>query len=504
MRVRAILTGIIITLLLTGCSKDKKFDFNGQWTWQDLKAFTDNEDTHRLIDNIKKLVPLDDTRYLFREISRFETPEDVYNLTAIEKRQNQLGGGFFGVIPNHFDQKSRIPLPTDFDKTIRLGLYLSKVRTNNIRDLITANIGYHINFKNEEINDTSTPGPENIHLTVDFSLLEDILDYYNNFENEQLQTLAENNIFDNMIAARRENKIIPSPYPQRTDYLYFLGAAAMNNPERKIWNWLNPANNFGFSEFYTNRHLYSEFIDYIKKNSRNFTNPIAARLSDYLPADVTFTGELQFAVNFGQNIWSAPNSVGFNIAQIKDNYPVYFKGARKEIFKQLHSELCIKSPDKKNNFQYEDIKYWNFETEEDRKFYRILAFTYMEGVSTYISGSPKGFNFFMQAKQSVSYLEQVYNIIYKTKKEGLLTQMEVFGMEPYGPLTGLGYLMARTIETYFGKEELIRCIQNGPVYFFDKFYEHRKTIENPTFVHITDTVAKKITDLYDLQKQYYQ
>lgn len=504
MRIKAILTLSLISLLLFSCSTEKKFDFNQQWTWQDLRDFTENEDTHRMINNIKKLVPLEDARYLFREIAKFEQPKDVYKLTRIERKQHESGGGFFGVLPNHFDQQNLIPLPIDFNKTIRLGLYLSKVRKNNVRDLLTANIGYNLTFDNKELNKSEVPGPDNISLRLNFSQLDNILTYYDNMESSKLKELATEDIFTSMIDARRENKTIDAPYPVRTDYIYFIGAAAMDSPERKIWNWINPANNFGFSEFYTNRQLYADFIDYLRENNRDFITPITHRLSQYLPQEVRYDGELQFSVNFGQNLWPTPTGVGFNIVQLKDNYSNYFIGARKEIFKQLHTQLCIKPADKKQNFQYDDISYWNFEREEDRKFYSILAFTYMEGLATYISGRPKGFDFFLQVKESVSYLEQIHNVIYNTKKERLLTQLENFGTEPYGPLTGLGYLMARTIETYFGKDEIIRCIENGPVYFFNKFYDHRKTIKNRSFVHITEEVADRIEGLYKRQKKHYR
>ncbi len=496
---------LLLLFLIVGCSKRLTFDFNKKWEWSDLKSVTTNKQTLGYIDNLSRQVSVNDARFLFIEITNLKNPNDIYELMDIEADQYNRGGGFYNILPRHFNDKSLIPKPVDFQGQIKLALYLAKVRNIIIQDMKKSGIYYNYRLKNKEINEY-TAKKSNITLTLHTDYVNSILKYYNGDNNSLLENLSTHEVNMIMLSERQKLDYLTAPYPTATDMAEFIRNSSKEKPLYKIWNWVNPANNFGYSELYTNRKIYQSLIDYLEKKERDFTGSIVAPLSRYFPQDKSYQFDLHYAVNFGVNHWSKNNHLGMNIVQMKDDFRRQKIFSRQEIFKQMHKTTCITSPElnDQREITYNDLKKWNFASEKDRKFYRYLFEAYQLGLSSFICGTPKHFQFFTQVKAGMGIINQAYSAIYQTENDQIYDQLVAFGTEKYGPLTGLGYLMSRAIKTQYGEAELTRCLVNGPVYFFNKFYQYRRTKPGRTFVHIKDETGQKIEELYQKQLKYFQ
>jgi hypothetical protein len=77
-------------------------------------------------------------------IKQLDTLESIKKLFRIQQKQAELGGGFYGVIPDPIENPEQIPIPDTPDKFLDLLSYLSQIRDEQRK--IVAGTGFPVDF----------------------------------------------------------------------------------------------------------------------------------------------------------------------------------------------------------------------------------------------------------------------------------------------------------------------------------------------------------------------
>jgi len=335
----------------------------------------------------------------------------------------------------------------------------------------------------------------NLDLEINTKTIQNILDLYNKskLSKKVIMEITNGKDIDNMLACRSKDSKFTEPIITSESYANFLETSTKSEPIYQLWNWMNPANNFGFAELNTNHENYQKLIDNIENNKQLFEDRILAKLDNFIPKDFHHIQKVDLAVNFGQKTWSSKEGIGANIVHIKDDFKSYTTSLRREVFLQILKKLG------KETKTIEP----NFENEKDNEYYKTLSFIYTEGLSNYIGGVPPHYDFSSKAKESNGALEQIQQYTYSDKKPQYLKSVKMFTMGENGLFSGLGFLMARTIDKQIGRDELIKCLQNGPVYFFKTYLNLQESRKTKKYFNFEQSIFDKIDEFYNLQAKNY-
>lgn len=492
MKLTVLLLGM---LLIINCNRQKKFNFNRDWTWEELSQFTEDQDTQKYITDLQKKLQSEEAYFLFQKLDKIKNPKDIHLLADLEKIQREKGGHFFSIIPDFFKQAEIIPPPENFDYLVADAFYLGGIHAVINRYLATGGIDYNVNFKSQTLKPVNR-NKANLDLHINTETIKKLLQLYKSkkIKPSEITEITESQTFKTMLDCRRaEQTKYPQALPNSEDLAYFIKLSTETGPIHSLWNWINPANNFGFAELSNNHERYSTLITYIEDNEQLFEDYILARLENYLPDNFQFNTNLDFAVNFGQMVWSTDDAVGVNIVHIKDDFHTYATAIRKEIFQKTHRQLCQKNGTLKPNFS----------NEKDQEYYEVLSFIYFTGCANFISGSPVNFDYITLAKDSYGFLEQIHRNLFVQPNDEFVKANKMMTLGENGMFTGLGYLMARTIERKTGKEMLALCVQNGPVHFFKTYLDLQAAGKTEKYFRFDATIDAKINEYYQKQVQNY-
>jgi len=494
MKIWKIFVSLLIFLLLLGCNGKKEFNFKKDWTWEELSQFTEDNDTKEYISYLEKKISLEDAYFVFRELDKIKNPENIYLFSKFEKFQKENGGQFFSIIPDFFKKKDIIPPADTFDHIIANALYYTRIKEIADKNLYLSGFMYNLKFRNNELKPVDRQGSK-LDLELNTDMISDILNIYESkkVHKKEITKIANNKIFEDMLRVRSTISKFTDPVPTQQTIAYFIQKSAETDPLNKLWNWMNPANNFGFSELSINRENYKKLISTINDNNQIFKDRVLAKLAHYIPLDFHYKQDINFAVNFGQKIWSSKDGIGVNIVHIKDDFISLTGSIRKEVYLQILEKL-----NQENNTLEPD-----FGNEKDKDYYDILKFIFYEGTANYIGFAPPQFDYVNNAKESNSALEQIQKYMYNGKKPELLKSLKTYSMGENGYFTGLGFLMARTIEKKMGKETLKKCIQNGPIYFFKTYTDLQIEKKTKRYFNYDQVVIDKINEFYNLQSKHY-
>ena len=495
---------LLIILLLNNCSRKQNFDFSQNWPWKQLQNETENEEVLNFIKYLQKQLKIQEAHYIFNEVNNLKRPEELVKLYELEKNQKSTGGSFHGIIRDFFTVPTQIPTPDSFDSKIATVFYLTKIRSMVNRSLLTSGMMYSLKFKNKEMLPLKRE-KSGLDLTINTSYIEKTLElfYQENIKDIAVEKNLQDSVVAHMLKSINSMAIYRNGQVTTMNIGGFIKIALSDKPINRIWNWINPCNNFGYSELYRNKDEYLKLINYLKNNKQLFEDKILEKLDMYISKDLEYEQTIEFGVNFGLDTWADTNYIGVNIINFKDNFKLYIYALRKEIFNQLHQKIVVKSPDLiiKETFSKEDTEYWNFNNPKDRKLYKVLSYIYQEGTSLYIGGVSRNYDYFSYAKESKEFINQIFSLIYSGRNQDALQSTIKYVSTPMGKFTGLGYMMARQIDKTFGNEELARCITKGPLYFFKKYIEFQNIKKSKRYSYLEKDIQNRIIELYEMQIQ---
>jgi len=494
----------LVLLVLFACDRGSDFNYQKNWDWPELEKKAPDSTAQSYVQSLKKILSLDEARFVLKQLDRLNKPEDIRRLAEIEKGQKKRGGSFYSFIPDRFGNAQKIPLPTEeLADRLKCARYLARIRAANYQIIEKPNMQYPLEFAQKKF-PRKDPPPfprEYMSLEIRTDAVADVLDYYQSADPEmaQAEALAAHPVFQNMLEHRRQLGYIPPPLPDQTDLAYFIYHSASRDPLPMIWKWLNPWNYFGFADLYNQQNKFRDLLNTLEQNKSNLEAIILGKIIPFLPdKKIEFQDQLGLGVNFGVRTWATSQGLGSNLVQIKDDYQTLIETMTHETFHRFQLQLGPIPPSRRDKTprEYEDLIHWDFAQETDQKFYETLAYIMLEGSASYVSTNYPTPALIEGVKFSRDLLDQTYVAIYETHRDDLLEQMLNMGLEADGPYYRLGFMMSRKITNFYGKQKLGELIAAGPVAFFQAYiYAHEETTGGRGFPIITERVKQKITEL---------
>ncbi len=469
------------------------FDSYKNWEWNELIKRADKGKTIKDIEQIKKLLSINEARFIFSELSKLHRPEDIKGLSEIEKNQFNRGGGFYGIIPAYFSNPDTIPLPSDFDSIVKAALYFAKIRDKNFSIISDSNFDYPLKFSNSTFPELAeNKFFPNMRLELDFSVIRDLLNYFNkkNITFKEALDIASTKVFSEMLKHRKELGYVPEPLPDSTDLAKFIFDAASKSPLDMIWKWLNPWNDLCLADLYLLQDEYQKLLNTLTSHMQDISDHVLSRISLFFPYNIDYRGRLSFAVNWGIRSWATENSLGTNIVQFKDNYNKMFRTITHETFHRVQLKVCPVDSSKGGKRTFEDLTYHNSMTKEDRVFYEALSYIMLEGTATFVGGVDEKWRGKERMLEGKRLLEQFTHEVYAEHNFESSAKLLNRGLKSNGPFYALGYFMSKMIVREKGEKEIGLLLKRGCVSFFRKYIEvldkgnySKDLYFNPDFVY---------------------
>ena len=494
------LTVILSTLLfIIGCGNRYGFDFKQEWDWNTLKRQTDDPQTLKQIDDLREKMSLSDAHFLLKNLSQLKNPEDIYQLSAIEKAQNDSGGGFYGFIPNFFNDAKKVPVPTDFSGLISCAQYLNNVKLRIHRINARSNFQINPKFKKRKIADIP---PDKIHpgleIKVSTDAIMDVLNHYlaRNLSKKDAIEIANNPTFQQMLINRKEVGYIPKPLPDEKDLATFIYQAAQNDPVATIWRWLNPWNCFGFAEIYNNDSSYYAICSELNQNAEKIAAAVNAKLSIYLPEDFKFQEQIDFGVNWGILSWGTENRVGLNIILVKNDYPLIIRQASSQTFRKIQQKIMRDTHNiSSQDVHIKDIVGSRYSNIYDKLFYEVLAQILIEGTASYVGGKKDSGVIIDGIKEGRDLLNQVYYSLYEDVNIRTVRVCENEGFSINGPFVAIGYSITQKLVKKYGPEIIYSVLADNYLDFYLKYLDIEDTFHGKKLKIFDPETKNKIREL---------
>jgi hypothetical protein len=455
-------------------------------SWEKLYNYAKSNEDSNNIDSLKSLLKIEDVKFLLKQISHLEKPENIKNLTKYQKRQKHLGAWVDGLFPNQFTDTNLI-VPDNFSNKIKCMLQLAEQRKTNI-DAIKTMGEYTLNFKNNDIvlNISNFTYPECWDLKIDLSVMEKTLNLFkNNHDRNSAIEVSNLNANQQMLIHRRNLGYLPEPITDTEDLTKLLIWAVSDKPEDLIWKWLNPLNIFELADVYNNQSEFQNLYKIIKDNKEHIKNKILSTINEFIKKDIKFNETFSLTFGFAIRGWATDEMFGINIENIKDDYQKLISSIAHELFHRLQIKLCI-SDDGNNTFT--DLVCADYVDEKDNKFYEVLSYIMMEGTGEFITHQfkQKKNNLKKEANQGLDLLEDIYKVIYFEEEIEKTDKLINQGLKSNGVFYSLGEYISECLVKDNSKSYLGDILEKG---VSDFFIEGHKVIES---LEINNNILTKL------------
>lgn len=489
---------ILAALCLTSIADD--FDYSSRWDWKQLMQQSKSPRTNAVINNLRNIISRDDGHYILYQLSKMKPAHMIYQLSDLEKEQAEWGGGFYGLIPDYFADRDSMIVPDDFANLMESALALALIRKNNYEIISNPDFEYPIKFSGTQFKlPANYESTGNWNLNFDFSFLDNLLTLFDREEVAMDEALraASNPAIIEMLNHRRSLGYIPEPLPDTTDMARFIFHAASSEPVDMIWKWLNPWNDFCMADIYMNQKRYRELLDTLKANQSNMEKYILGRMYSFAPVNIDFSDRVSFAVNWGIRSWATENGLGTNIVQFKDNYPAMFRTMTHETFHRLQLQVC---PVDSSRFAegatgFDDLVFYDFPIDQDRKFYEAITYIMLEGTATFVGRVDSAWNETEKMRAGMTLLDQLYQAVYVDSNLAMADEFVNKGLKSNGPFYGLGYYMSKQIVEASQKSEIGNLLQKGSPAFFQYYQQAWQDLHLPAGASFSQEILAKINQL---------
>ncbi len=419
-----------------------------------------------LEDELAQLVEQYDVDFLLQAISKISPPERFLEIAQYHKRQSEEGGGFFGLLPEQMADEKDLPIPDSDTGILAAAIELARQRSVNLQAISTVNPEYTFSFTGDAIPDWSGDHPPSMSLHLDISVIRDFLEA--NVEGEvafeELKNLVNLPANQEMLQHRQALSYMPPPQITKASLTNMILRAASNDPLNRLWNWLNPMNNFGYADLAIKSDDYTFLVDQIEENGQRLARKVLSNVILYTPPETELEETFAFTVGFFIRGWATNAMAGINIEQVKDNWDFILGTVTEEVYHRYQLKYCP-TADGQQAQDFEDLASADFGDRRYDKLYELLTYTVLEGAAN----RARGEYISKQLPDGVSAgIQLVTDFSKKVVQENDLNvaeEMIANGLASNGPLYSLGWHLAGLIEAANGTHAVGAYQQRGPVAF---------------------------------------
>lgn len=415
--------------------------------------------------------------FLMAELERIQPPERIHELAAYGERQSELGGGFYGLMPDQLSDPASIPVPVDRPGRVAAALCLARQRAVNLAELARIQPDFAVEFRDESLGDfLSTLEPSDaakpvpaieLKLELDTSAIRGFVAALADgeisvAEADSLAALASNQA---MLEHRRNLGYVPEPLPDTADLAELIRMAGSRDPLDHLWCWVNSQNAFGYADVSQRPEGYRSLIAQLDAHEADLTRAALERITRFTPAGTRFETTFAFTVGWAIRGWATPDMAGLNIEQVKDDWYYLYGTLVEESYHRLQLELI---PVKTDSPATELSNLVAIETGDERldRLYEIVTYTVTEGAANLVRGpfaDPE------LAGKAPAGAELVARFVREVVDDGDLESADAIineGLKSNGPLYGLGWQLASRIAAAEGERAVGEWQRRGAVPFF--------------------------------------
>jgi hypothetical protein len=418
-----------------------------------------------------------DKEFLLEELARIQPPERIRELAGYGQLQLDLGGGFYGMMPDQLADPDSIPLPNSAEGRLGAALCLARQRRDNLAALGQLNPDYASSFRGDLLVEfleriskeepTDGDNPANLSLELDVSALKGFIvaladGEVSADEAASLAALPSNQF---MLQHRRDLGYVPEPLPDTESLAALIRTAGSTDPLDRLWCWINSQNAFDYADLVQNEDCYRLLISELESHGDSLVNAALGRIAEYTPPGIEFKATFAMTVGWAIRGWVTPEMAGLNIEQTKDDWHFLFGTMVEETYHRLQLELFptptgapARDFDELVGIDTGDLRY-------DRLF-EIVTYTIAEGVANKVRGPFAATD--LEAKAPAG-AELMARFVHQVVSEGDLEAADALineGLKGNGPLYGLGWKLADLIAEREGSQAVGKLQQQGPVAFF--------------------------------------
>lgn len=443
---------------------------------------------------LDRLVSSAEKDFLLAELARIQPPERIRELAGYGTRQSELGGGFYGMLPDQLADPDSIPVPVDEAGRLAAALCLARQRQENVAAMVGLNPDYASSFGGGSLarflaeEGSNGEIPATLGLTLDASALEGFFAARADGEITAAEAaeLAELPGNQAMLRHRRDLGYVPEPLPDTDSLARMIMMAGSADPLDRLWCWLNSQNAFDYADLFQNAEGYEKLLTELEAEGDALVEAVLGRVAAHAPEGVRL--ETTFAMTVGWAIrgWATPEMAGLNVEQVKDDWPFLMGTMTEETYHRLQLEL-FPSPDGQPAREFADLVAADTGDPRHDRLFEIVAYTVAEGAANLVRGPYADPGLSAKAPAGAALMDR---FVRSVVADGDLKSADALineGLQGNGPLYGLGWKLASLIAEHEGARAVGEYQQRGPVAFFlrgaDLAAENGDPLLTPEVVH---------------------
>ena len=420
---------------------------------------------------LDELVTPAEKDFLLTELARIQPPERLQELSAYGQRQLELGGGFYGMLPDQLIDTDAIPVPRDTDGCLAAALHLAKQRHENLAALKQLNPDYAMTFRNEPLagflaGSGSGAGDHDLALTLDMSALTGFMDALAEGEiiAAKAAVLAALPSNQAMLQHRRDLGYVPEPLPDTESLAELMMVAGSADPVDRLWCWINPQNAFDYADLVQHAEGYRSLVRQLESHGGAMIGVALGQIEPYTPEGTRFAATFALTVGWAIRGWATPQMAGLNIEQVKDDWDYLLGTLTEETYHRLQLELMPSAAGAKAR-EFSDLT--TIDTGDSRydRLYEIITYTVAEGAANLVRGRFASADLGDKAPAGAELMDR---FIRQVVIDGDLESADALineGLQGNGPLYGLGLRLAAAIASHDGTRAVGEMQARGPVAF---------------------------------------
>ncbi len=450
------------------------FDFSKDWTWNDLRAYIDNESLLTKIKKVEETISHQEAQFICTQLHLLEDPEDLQQLAEYQELQKEKGAWVEGLLPDQFLDEEII-IPKEFSGMVRSLWQLTQQKKKNI-EAIKKLGAYPLKFKGEPYKKKRDMNyPDNWILEIDLSVLKRTIEFLKEEEAtyEDALTIAQLPANKEMITHRTSLGYLPEPMVTLESLAALLLCAQRRSPVEMIWKWLNPMNFFDFADIFMHLDEYDTVLTQLETRTEEMKEEVLGTLYSYVRKDTDFEETFAFTIGFAIRGWATNAMCGVNIEYVKDDFEALHAVMAHELFHRLQTVICPRygAEDTKS---FEGLIAGPFDNVQDNKLYELLTYILLEGSGEFITRQFAERRGEEEVGKGVELLERAYKEIYIEKNIDAAEQILVEGLQSTGPFYSLGnHIIATVVKDH--PSRLGEILQQGTPAFFTAYITSKET-----------------------------
>ena len=412
------------------------------------------------------LVTPAEASFLLAEIARIDPPERIRELARYDSLQHDLGGGFFGVLPEQLPHPEAVPVPRDAASIRAAAAVLARQRATNLEALRALRSPYPLSFAGGTPDLPALAPPAGLSLTLDLAVPLGFMSALADgtvtaAEADALATLPANL---EMLRHRHALSYLPEPRATAATLTELIRRAGSPDPVDRIWVWLNPCNLLGYADLAGDRAGWNDFLTRLGRAAPMLTATALNRVAAFAPADVRLDATFAFTVGALIRGWVTPSMSGLDVEQVKDDWEQLLGTMTEETYHRLQLTMCP-TADGGSAATFEELAAARTGDERLDRLFEVLAYTALEGSANLARGARPAVSDPDAVRAGTALLDEFVRTVVESGRTDGADALIGRGLRANGPLYAVGFAMARAIAEARGGRDVGATLQRGPVAF---------------------------------------